>query len=215
MTRVTKLVVGGAQPAAATERRNGAVTTISAKDAGVAFSDDTMDWQAAGQKLWERALELAPADPTSNDMWHALNRARAEHPDWAEVYDRKQLAPPKPVRVNSVAIEPPTTRAEASGIVRTNEGNLIVNGLLIERPDGWPSPWTRWTMRDAHGNLVVGSTEPGVPAMLILRDPAREEADERIAQRAKELQDAGMEVHEALRMALEQLPLEAKVYVGV
>ena len=100
-------------------------------------------------------------------------------------------------------------------IERTNEGNLLVNGLLIERPDGWPSPWTRWTMRDAHGNLVVGSTEPGVPAMLVLRDPTREEADERISQRTKELQDAGMEVHEALRMALEQLPLEAKVYVGV
>jgi len=100
-------------------------------------------------------------------------------------------------------------------IEHLTNGDIRVNGLLIERPDGWPSPWTRWTMRDAHGNLVVGSTEPGVPAMLVLRDPTREEADRRIGQRTKELQDAGMEVHEALRMALEQLPIEAKVYVGV
>jgi hypothetical protein len=159
---------------------------------------DRVDWQSAGEALWARAQELAGSNATGADLQLAFQQARAERPDLADLYDRKQLAPPKPARVNSVAVAPPSPRDDAGGIVRTS-----------------PDRYETWAMKDAHGNLVVGSTEPGVPATLVLRDPTLAEARERIGRRMTELQDAGVEVHEAQRKARAELLLEARVYDGV
>jgi hypothetical protein len=101
-------------------------------------------------------------------------------------------------------------------IEHLTNGDIRVDGLLHERPEGWPSPWTTWTMRDVHGNLVVGSTKPGVPAVQILRDPTLAEARTELHRVAKELEKSGEapDYPAAFSMALERLPLHAKVYTA-
>jgi hypothetical protein len=150
-------------------------------------TDEPRDWQAAGQKLWARAQELAGSSPKNNEMFEAWHRARAEHPAWADVYDRKQLAPPQPARGNN-AIESPPRRADAAKV---------------------------WKMLDARGNLIIGSDTS--PAIQILRDPTPAEASAAIERRMEELQRSGeaATAHDARRMALRDLPLAARVYLAV
>ena len=73
---------------------------------------------------------------------------------------------------------------------------------------------TTWTMFDARGNLVVGSDvqEP----MLILRDPTLQEAEALIVARTQGLLRSGEATTEsdALRMALRDLPLHAKIWAA-
>jgi hypothetical protein len=93
-------------------------------------------------------------------------------------------------------------------------GNVRVDGLELVPPAGWPQPQTTWAMRDGDGNLFVGSIRPGVPAILILRDPTPAEAREEIARVMQELQASGetTSASEALRIALRRLPRHAAVY---
>jgi hypothetical protein len=96
-------------------------------------------------------------------------------------------------------------------IEHLTNGDIRVNGLLIERPDGWPDP-TRWTMLDARGNLIVGSAkhEP----ILVLRDPTLAEARAELNRVAKELENSGEapDYRSAFKMARQRLPLHDKVY---
>jgi hypothetical protein len=92
-------------------------------------------------------------------------------------------------------------------------GNVRINGLELAPPDDW---WSRWTMRDVHGNLLIGSTRPGTKAVLILRDPTLAEARTELHRVAKELEKSAEapDYPAAFSMALERLPLHAKVYTA-
>ena len=87
-------------------------------------------------------------------------------------------------------------------------GNIRVNGLLIE------CSVKTWAMKDARGNLVVGTDAPDSTSMLLLRNPTRAEAGAELARVAQELKQAGdaPDYATAFRMARRLLPLHAKVY---
>jgi len=87
-------------------------------------------------------------------------------------------------------------------------GNVIVNGLLIERPT------KVWAMKDARGNLFVGTDRPGSTPTLILRDPTLAEARAELDRVAQELKQAGdaPDYPAAFKMARRILPVHAKVY---
>jgi hypothetical protein len=107
----------------------------------------------------------------------------------------------------------PTVEAEF-----LNNGNLRIGGpggFEIEPPDGHPArARARWAMKDARGNLIVGSYREGVEPVLVLRDPTTEEADDKIDREMTELQRSGEAVSAsaALKMACDRWPLHAKVY---
>ena len=67
-------------------------------------------------------------------------------------------------------------------------------------------------MRDARGNLVLCSTRPGIPPLLILRDPTLAEARAEIGRRMAELQAGGPGAQAALEEACRELPRHAEVY---
>jgi len=85
-------------------------------------------------------------------------------------------------------------------------GNIRVNGLLIERSV------KTWAMKDARGNLVVGTDAPDSTPML--RNPTRAEAGAELARVAQELKQAGdaPDYPAAFKMARRILPVHAKVY---
>ena len=94
-----------------------------------------------------------------------------------------------------------------------SNGNVLVDGVTeLVPPSDWVKPDTTWTMFDAEGNLIVGCLLDDHEPTLILRDPTRAEARAKIGAEMAKWQRAGHGAHVALKKALKEWPMHARIY---
>jgi hypothetical protein len=120
------------------------------------------------------------------------------------------------------AVDGPTLRAamararrEYPMLAASESVKAKANQVRSTSPDG-PETGTRWAMHDVFGNLIVGSTKPGVPATLVLRDLTPREAGGELNRLADDLvrERRYATWPEAWAAALDLRPDLKKIYAG-